>query len=104
MRWVAALLSVWVISAQTAPKHLNPVIEKLAAGKPFVGVQTGDLSLENARSLARADTYGLPCRSIQCSLPSGQMTRASNARSVPVANACVTSARTRSRSSGCMCA
>jgi len=41
--------------AQTAPKHLNPVIEKLAAGKPFLGVQTGDLSLENARSLARAD-------------------------------------------------
>ena len=36
-------------------KHLNPVIEKLAAGKPFFGVQTGDLSLENARSLARAD-------------------------------------------------
>jgi len=41
--------------AQTAPKHLNPVIEKLAAGKPFLGVQTGDLSLENARALARAD-------------------------------------------------
>jgi hypothetical protein len=36
-------------------KHLNPVIEKLAAGKPFIGVQTGDLSLENARALARAD-------------------------------------------------
>jgi 4-hydroxy-2-oxoheptanedioate aldolase len=43
------------LSAQSAPKHLNPVIEKLAAGKPFVGVQTGDLSLENARALARAD-------------------------------------------------
>jgi 4-hydroxy-2-oxoheptanedioate aldolase len=41
--------------AQSGPKHLNPVIEKLAAGKPFLGVQTGDLSLENARSLARAD-------------------------------------------------
>jgi 4-hydroxy-2-oxoheptanedioate aldolase len=53
--------AAWIIMpmpialAQTAPKHLNPVIEKLAAGKPFFGVQTGDLSLENARSLARAD-------------------------------------------------
>jgi 4-hydroxy-2-oxoheptanedioate aldolase len=58
---VAALITIWVsvptatLSAQPAPKHLNPVIEKLAAGKPFVGVQTGDLSLENARALARAD-------------------------------------------------
>ena len=34
--------------------HLNPVIEKLAQGKAFVGVNTGDLSLENARTLARA--------------------------------------------------
>src|SRR3984957_5842491 len=43
------------LSAQEASKHLNPVIEKLAAGKPFIGFQTGDLSLENARSLARAN-------------------------------------------------
>ena len=43
------------LSAQQAVKHLNPVIEKLAAGKPFIGFQTGDLSLENARTLARAD-------------------------------------------------
>jgi 4-hydroxy-2-oxoheptanedioate aldolase len=55
MKWIVALLWVSTMSAQTPPKHLNPVIEKLAAGKPFVGVQTGDLSLENARSLARAD-------------------------------------------------
>jgi 4-hydroxy-2-oxoheptanedioate aldolase len=41
--------------AQTAPKHLNPVIEKLAAGKPFIGFQTGDLSLEMARTMARSD-------------------------------------------------
>jgi 4-hydroxy-2-oxoheptanedioate aldolase len=41
--------------AQSAPKHLNPVIEKLAAGKPFFGVETLDVSLENARNLARAD-------------------------------------------------
>src|SRR5215470_11449676 len=43
------------LSAQEAVKHLNPVIEKLAAGKPFIGFQTGDLSLQNARTVARAD-------------------------------------------------
>src|SRR5450755_2712630 len=43
------------LSAEEAAKHLNPVIEKLAAGKPFIGFQTGDLSLQNARTLARAD-------------------------------------------------
>jgi 4-hydroxy-2-oxoheptanedioate aldolase len=59
--WVRALAIVSVIApsgtlvAQSMPKHLNPVIEKLAEGKPFFGVQTGDLSLENARGLARAD-------------------------------------------------
>src|SRR5258705_13493757 len=41
-------------SAQRPPVHLNPVIEKLAQAKAFVGVTTGDLSLENARTLARA--------------------------------------------------
>ena len=41
-------------AAQRAPVHLNPVIEKLAKGQAFVGVNTGDLSLENARTLARA--------------------------------------------------
>src|SRR6202162_1613616 len=56
-----ALLAVGMVtltgtlSAQEAVKHLNPVIEKLAAGKPFIGFQTGDLSLENARTVARAD-------------------------------------------------
>jgi 4-hydroxy-2-oxoheptanedioate aldolase len=40
--------------AQRGPVNLNPVIEKLAQGKAFVGVNTGDLSLENARTLARA--------------------------------------------------
>ena len=54
--WVlAVIVSTGIVSAQSEPRHLNPVIEKLAAGKPFFGVQTGDLSLENARSLARAD-------------------------------------------------
>jgi 4-hydroxy-2-oxoheptanedioate aldolase len=50
--WIAALAVLVPLSAQ-APKHLNPVIEKLAAGKPFIGFQTGDLSLENARAIAR---------------------------------------------------
>ena len=44
-----------VLSAQPAPRHLNPVIEKLAAGKPVLGVNTTDLSVQNARALARAD-------------------------------------------------
>jgi hypothetical protein len=49
-----ALLVVGIVahagtpSAQEAVKHLNPVVEKLAAGKPFIGFQTGDLSLQNA--------------------------------------------------------
>jgi hypothetical protein len=36
-------------------KHLNPVIEKLAAGKAIIGFQTGDLTLGNARTMSRAD-------------------------------------------------
>src|SRR4029434_10754365 len=50
---VAALMSSGP-AAQRGPAHLNPVIEKLSQGKAFVGVNTGDLSLENARTLARA--------------------------------------------------
>jgi 4-hydroxy-2-oxoheptanedioate aldolase len=41
-------------AAQTSALHLNPVVERLSQGKPFIGVNTGDLSLENARTLARA--------------------------------------------------
>ena len=57
--FIAAVAAVALLmpkgpSAQTPPLHLNPVIEKLAKGQPFVGVNTGDLSLENARTLARA--------------------------------------------------
>lgn len=53
---IAVLVGAWgTMCAQSSPKHLNPVIEKLAGGQPFFGVQTGDLSLENARALARAD-------------------------------------------------
>ena len=55
-RFLACLiLLTGTLCAQQAPKHLNPVIAKLAAGRPFIGFQTGDLSLENARSLARAN-------------------------------------------------
>ena len=55
-----ALLAVGMMTLAGTPyaqevKHLNPAIEKLAAGKPFIGFQTGDLSLQNARTLARAD-------------------------------------------------
>ena len=52
---VATITLTGTLSAQEAVKHLNPVIEKLAAGKPFIGFQTGDLSLQNARTLGRAD-------------------------------------------------
>ena len=39
-----------------SPAHLNPAIEKLAAGKPIYGLLTQDLSRENARTLGRLDT------------------------------------------------
>jgi len=42
------------LSAQEV-MHLNPVIAKLAAGQPFIGFQTSNLSAENARAMARAD-------------------------------------------------
>ncbi|MCY4658425.1 MAG: aldolase/citrate lyase family protein [Acidobacteria bacterium] len=42
-------------SAQAPPDHLSSVVDKLARGERVFGVSTYDLSLENARSLARAD-------------------------------------------------
>src|SRR5215813_276954 len=51
---VAIVAQTGTLAAQEV-KHLNPVIEKLAAGKPFIGFQTGDLTLGNARAMARAD-------------------------------------------------
>lgn len=42
------------VSAQEV-RHLNPVIAKLAAGQPFIGFQTSNLTAENARAMARAD-------------------------------------------------
>lgn len=35
-------------------RYLNPVIERLAAGQPFIGVSTGNMSPEHAKELARA--------------------------------------------------
>src|SRR5438093_13227077 len=58
----AIAITAWVLImasaplAQQAPLHLNPAIEKLAQGKPIIGTNTSDLSIENARSLARADS------------------------------------------------
>lgn len=43
------------VSAQQSPVHLNPAIEKLAAGQPMIGIQTDDMSLQNCHSLARVD-------------------------------------------------
>ena len=43
------------LPAQTAPVHLNPVIAKLARGETVFGlINQGDLSLANAREIARA--------------------------------------------------
>ena len=38
------------------PAHLNPAIAKLAAGKPIFGIQTSDMSRENARIMGNLDT------------------------------------------------
>lgn len=43
------------VQAQERTRHINPVIEKLASGKPFIGVSTGNLSVEHARALTRSD-------------------------------------------------
>ena len=42
-------------AAQAPADHLSSVVDKLARGERVFGVSTYDLSLENARSLARAD-------------------------------------------------
>jgi 4-hydroxy-2-oxoheptanedioate aldolase len=52
---VAALLLLPRAHAQDSSAHLNPVVAKLAAGKTVYGlINTGDLSLANARETARA--------------------------------------------------
>jgi hypothetical protein len=37
---IGIVTATGTLSAQQAVKHLNPVIEKLATGKPFIGFQT----------------------------------------------------------------
>src|SRR5215472_1729453 len=54
---VGLVMPTGTLVAQEAVKHLNPVIAKLAADKPFIGFQTTDLSFQNARTLARADGF-----------------------------------------------
>jgi 4-hydroxy-2-oxoheptanedioate aldolase len=50
----ALVLTARTPFAQQEPLHLNPVIAKLAEGKTVYGLNTGDLSLVNARDTARA--------------------------------------------------
>ena len=53
--WMAAMwVTVGVPSAQQTD-HVSAVAEKLSRGERVFGVSTYDLSLENARALARAD-------------------------------------------------
>jgi 4-hydroxy-2-oxoheptanedioate aldolase len=42
-------------SASRPYQHINAMVEKLAQGKPVVGISTGDMSMENAHAIARAD-------------------------------------------------
>ena len=57
----AGTVALWLVvpagtlSAQRPYLHLNPAIEKLAAGKSIIGTQTDDMSLQNCHSLARLD-------------------------------------------------
>ncbi len=51
----AFFLSTDVLFGQQAALHLNPAVEKLAQGKPIIGGQTADLSLQNCHSIARLD-------------------------------------------------
>ena len=52
----AAVLTLLAAPAAQEPAdHLSSVVDRLAGGERVFGVSTYDLSLENARSLARAD-------------------------------------------------
>jgi 4-hydroxy-2-oxoheptanedioate aldolase len=52
---IAAIACLLVSGAAQESTHLNPVIAKLAAGKTVYGlINTGDMSLANAREIARA--------------------------------------------------
>ena len=50
---ITALFLTGGLAAQTT-LHLNPVVEKLSKGQAVFGLITGDLSLANARAVARA--------------------------------------------------
>ena len=50
----AGWLAVAPAAGQAAAGHLSSVVDKLARGERVFGVSTYDLSLENARSLARS--------------------------------------------------
>tara|TARA_B110000116_G_scaffold6016_1_gene5312 strand:- start:2144 stop:3112 length:969 start_codon:yes stop_codon:yes gene_type:complete len=52
---VAVCLTFATVAAQPSPDRLNPLVAKLAGGDRAFGVSTYDLSLENARSLARSN-------------------------------------------------
>ena len=52
---VAVRLTFATVAAQPSPERLNPLVAKLAGGDRAFGVSTYDLSLENARSLARSN-------------------------------------------------
>ena len=52
---VAPQLTTTAPLAQRSDGHLSSVVDKLARGERVFGVSTYDLSLENARSLARSD-------------------------------------------------
>jgi 4-hydroxy-2-oxoheptanedioate aldolase len=52
---IAAIACLLVSGAAQESTHLNPVVAKLAAGKTVYGlINTGDMSLANAREIARA--------------------------------------------------
>ncbi len=52
---LGAIVFAPVAVAQETPPHLSSVVGKLSNGDRVFGVSTYDLSLENARSLARSD-------------------------------------------------
>jgi 4-hydroxy-2-oxoheptanedioate aldolase len=54
--WVLLLHNVSAQLPALSPAHVNPAVEKLAAGKPVFGLLTGDLSRENARATAQLET------------------------------------------------
>jgi len=46
-------LAASIATAQQAPQHLNPAIEKLSHGEAIIGGQSDDMSLQNCHAMAR---------------------------------------------------